>query len=59
MGRLNNFFWPKIFYHKHFYVLLCIKCMNVIRTKCPIAILKVLKSQIFENFGPLIEHDPH
>jgi len=33
--------------------------MNVIRTKCSIAMLKVLKNQIFGNFGPLMEHGPH
>jgi hypothetical protein len=33
--------------------------MNVIRTKCPIAMEKVSKSQISRNFGLLIEHGPH
>jgi hypothetical protein len=33
--------------------------MNVTRTKCPIAMLKVSKSQNFENFGLLIEYGPH
>ncbi len=31
---LNNFFWPKIFTTNTF---MCIKCMNVTRTKCLIA----------------------
>jgi hypothetical protein len=33
--------------------------MNVTRTKCPIAMLKVLKNQISGNFEPLIEHGSH
>jgi hypothetical protein len=33
--------------------------MNVTKTKCPIVILKVSKSEFFGNFGPLIEHSPH
>jgi len=36
-----------------------IKCSNVTRTKCPIAMYKISKSDFFENFGPLIEHSPH
>jgi hypothetical protein len=39
-------------------VLIYIKCSNVTKTKCPIAMYKVLKSEIFGNFGPLIEHGP-
>jgi hypothetical protein len=38
---------------------MCIKCMNVTRTKCPIAMLKVSKNQMSKNFGPLIEHGLH
>jgi hypothetical protein len=29
------------------------------KNQCPIAMLKALKNQISENFGPLIEHGPH
>ncbi len=29
------------------------------RTKCSIAMYKVLKSEIYENFGLLIDNDPH
>ncbi len=29
------------------------------RTKCSITMYKVLKSEIYENFGLFIEHDPH
>ncbi len=32
---LNNFFGPRFLLQTH-YVLMCIKCMNVTRTKCPI-----------------------
>jgi hypothetical protein len=32
---LNNFFGPK-FLPQTPYVLICLKCMNVTRTKCPI-----------------------
>jgi hypothetical protein len=53
---LYNFFWPKILPQTP-YVLMCIKCMCVTITKCPIAMLKISKNQIFGNFGPLIEHD--
>jgi hypothetical protein len=33
--------------------------MTVIKTKCPIVIKKVSKSQIFWYFGPLVKHGPH
>jgi hypothetical protein len=33
--------------------------MNVTRSKCPIAMQFFSKSQIFGNFGPLIEYGPH
>jgi len=36
-----------------------IKCSNVARTKCIIAMYKVSKDEFFGNFGPLIEHGPH
>jgi hypothetical protein len=36
-----------------------IKCSNVARTKCTIAMYKVSKNEIFEIFGPLIEHGSH
>jgi hypothetical protein len=55
---LNNFFGP-IFLPQTPYVLMCIKCMNVTKTKCPIVMSKVSKSQISKNFKPLIEHGPH
>jgi hypothetical protein len=32
---------------------------NVTRTKCPIALYKFSKNEIYGNFGPLIEHGPH
>ncbi len=41
------------------HVLMCIKCMNVTRTKCLVIMEKVFKSQIFGSFGTLIEHGPH
>jgi hypothetical protein len=34
------------------------KCSSVTKTKCPIAMYKVFKSEIFGIFGPLIEHGP-
>jgi hypothetical protein len=36
-----------------------IECMSVTKTKCPIVMLKVSKSENFENFWSLIEHGPH
>ncbi len=36
-----------------------IKISSLIRTKCPIAMYKISKNEIFGNFGPLIEHGPH
>jgi len=36
-----------------------IKCMNVTKIKCPIAMLKVLKFEIYGNFEPLIKHGSH
>jgi hypothetical protein len=33
--------------------------MNVTKTKCLIAMLKISKNEIFGNFGPFIEHGPH
>jgi hypothetical protein len=33
--------------------------MNVTKTKCPIAMSKFSNFEIFVNFEPLIEHDPH
>jgi hypothetical protein len=37
-----------------------IKCKNVTRTKCPIVMYKVLKSEISRKYyGPLIKHGPH
>jgi hypothetical protein len=38
---------------------MCIKCMNVTITKCPIVMSKNSKNQNFENFGLLIKHDVH
>jgi hypothetical protein len=35
------------------------KTSNVTRIKYPIAMYKISKSEIFGNFGPLIEHGPH
>jgi hypothetical protein len=52
------FFGPKVL-PQTLYVLMCIKCMNVTKTKCPITMLKFSKSQISRNFEPLIEHGPH
>jgi hypothetical protein len=57
--HLSTIFFGPIFLSQTPYVLRCIKCIYVTRTKCPIAMLKVLKSQIYGNFGPLIEHGPH
>jgi hypothetical protein len=54
---LNNFFWPKILPQTS-YVLMCIKWMNMTRTKCPIVIFLIQKVNS-KNFGPLIEHGPH
>jgi hypothetical protein len=50
--------WPKILSQTPC-VLMCIKCMNVTRTKCAIIMSKVFKNQISWNFGPFIEHGPH
>ncbi len=36
-----------------------IKCSSLTRTKCSVAMYKVLRSEIYENFGLFIEHDPH
>jgi hypothetical protein len=36
-----------------------IKCLGLTRTKCPITMCKIIKNDFFENFGPLIKHDPH
>ncbi len=36
-----------------------INCSNVTRTKCPIALYKISKNEIYGNFGPLIEHGPY
>jgi len=33
--------------------------MDVTKTKCPIAMKKISKSQIYRNFGPLLKHGPH
>jgi hypothetical protein len=52
---LNNFFWPKIFTTN----ILCAnvyKMYNVTRTKWPIVMQIISKSQIYRNFGPFIEH---
>jgi hypothetical protein len=54
----KQLFGPR-FLQQTLYVLMSIKFMNVIRTKCPIAMEKVSKSQISRNFGLLIEHGPH
>jgi hypothetical protein len=54
---LNNFFWPK-FLSQTPYVLMCIKCMKVTRTKYDIVVI-FSKSQISRNFGLLIKHGPH
>jgi hypothetical protein len=52
--------WKQLItYYQTLYVLTCIKCMNVTRTKCAIAMYKVSKNQISRNLGPLIEHGPH
>jgi hypothetical protein len=40
------------------YMLMCIKFMNVTRTKCLITMQNVSKNQISEKIGPLIEHGP-
>ncbi len=36
-----------------------IKCSNVTRTKCPIAMYKISKIENLGNFGPFIKHGPH
>jgi hypothetical protein len=55
----KQFFLVQYFLSQTPYVLMCIKCINVARTKCPIAMLIFLINQIYGNFGPLIEHGPH
>jgi hypothetical protein len=42
-----------------FYLLLYTKCSSVTRTKYPITMYKISKSDIFGNFGPLIKLGPH
>ncbi len=44
---LNNFFWPKIFITNTSCANVYIKCMNVIRIKCPI-VKSLNKSNLWE-----------
>jgi hypothetical protein len=39
--------------------LVAIKCSNVTRTKCLIAMYKISKNEKFGSFGSLIEHGSH
>ncbi len=39
--------------------LVAIKCSNVTRTKCLIAMYKISKKEKFGSFGSLIEHGSH
>jgi hypothetical protein len=54
----KQFFWPKIF-------ITNILCANVYKmyecdnNQMPYCNIKSFKNQIYENFGPLMEHGPH
>jgi hypothetical protein len=52
---LNKLFWLKSFTANTLDAM-CTKCSIMTRAKCPIEIFKVLKSEIFGNFGPLIDY---
>jgi len=59
MKNVQTIFFCLRFLPQTPHVLMCIKCMNVTRTKCPVIMEKVFKSQNFGSFGTLTEHGPH